>query len=63
MPTTIPETALTNVESAIRHRSPAGKRISTFTYSMDLWDDMPYKEAAPVQRKDCQKILILHYNR
>lgn len=62
VPDAIPGTALTNVTSAIKYCSSAGQRTSTFTYSMDLWDDMPYREAAPVKGKDRQKILILYNN-
>ena len=62
MSDTLPETALTNVALATRHCSSAGDRIRTFTYSMDLWDDMLCNKAGPVEGKECQKSLILHYN-
>ena len=62
MPDAIPETAFTNKASAIRHCSSFGNRISTSTYPMDLWDDILYKQAAPVKGQKCQTSLIFHYN-
>lgn len=56
-------TAPTDIASAMRHCSPFGERISTITYPMDLWEDMLYKEVAPVKGKECQKSPVFHYNK
>ena len=62
MPDAIPGTAPTNARRQYDAVAQSGKRISTFTYSMDLWEDMLSNGAAPVKEKECQKSPILHYN-